>query len=148
MYVDIYVYIFIYIYREQTSLKIGPWRLIHETLCIRKFICFFWLNNKLYIDIQGESKKSVIFGAWCKTVPFLCNYPEWCFFYVYFLKICNLFWYSIWSKKNPRTFYIIKSGLLYCKSRNKALILLFVDQRINLIHFRHPMDDGDRTLQG
>ena len=30
-------------------------------------------------NIQGESKKSVIFGAWCKIVPFLCNSHEWCF---------------------------------------------------------------------
>ena len=35
--------------REQTSLKIGPWQLGHETLCMRMYICFFWLNNKLSI---------------------------------------------------------------------------------------------------
>ena len=33
--------------------------------------------------IQGELKKSVICGAWCKIVPFLCNSPVWCFFNIF-----------------------------------------------------------------
>ena len=55
------------------------------------------------LHIQGESRKSVICGAMSKTVPFLCNSPEWCF--SIFLKICNFFWYSNDPKKNCKPFF-------------------------------------------
>lgn len=40
-------HLYIYIYIDQTSLKIGPCQLVHETMCIRMYICFFLLNTKL-----------------------------------------------------------------------------------------------------
>jgi len=48
--------------------------------------------------MQGESKKSVICGAWCKIVPF---YVQLSCMEVFqkILKICNFFWYFNGPKK-------------------------------------------------
>ena len=65
-------------------------------------ICVYLTNNS---QAYRVSKKSVICGAWCKIVPFLCNYPVWCFFFHYFLKICNFVLYSNGPKENLRIFF-------------------------------------------
>ena len=51
----------------------------------------------------GWFKKSVICGAWCKIVPFLCNSSLWCFF--------NISWNSfifLIFKKNGESFFLSK----------------------------------------
>ena len=88
---------------------------------------FFFIFNKAFILSRTQMKiytvwvkKSVICGACCKIVPFLCNSPVWCFinnfgkfFYffgtsmtpknqnVYIFAFLN-FWF--WEKKNVRGF--------------------------------------------
>ena len=50
----------------------------------------FSIKQDIINKSTGWVKKSVICVAWCKPVPFLCNYPVWWLF-IYFLKICNFF---------------------------------------------------------
>ena len=71
------------------------------------------LGSQLPKLVQGESKKSVICGAWCCTffVQLSCMG---CF--QYFLKICNFFWYSNGPKENLRIFFLSKSKVQ--KSKN------------------------------
>ena len=59
------------------------------------------------MKVQGESIKSVICGAWCKIVPFLCNSHVWCFFF-------NIFWKFViflvlqWPKRKSANLFSLK----------------------------------------
>ena len=58
-------------------------------------------TNILY---TGWVKKSVIWVAWCKIVPFLCNSPLWKVFFQYYLKICKFLLVLQWPKKSANLF--------------------------------------------
>ena len=58
------------------------------------------------MKVQGESKKSVICGAWCQIVPFLCNSCL-VFFFQYFLKICN-FLVLQWPKRKSANLFSLQ----------------------------------------
>ena len=70
----------------------------------------FWrIQGGVYsvVYVYRASQKSVISGAWCKILPFLCNSPIWCFF--------NIFWKFLiflvfqWLKKIREPFFLSKS---------------------------------------
>ena len=50
--------------------------------------------------VQGESKKSVIGGVWCKIVLFLCNRPKW------YLSIFLDFFGTLKAQKKSKNVYI------------------------------------------
>ena len=78
-----------------------------EISCLCSLRCTLILYNlyrsctSLWISkgksVQGESKKSVICGAWCKIVPFLCNSPICCFF--------NIFLVFQWLKRKSTNLF-------------------------------------------
>ena len=58
------------------------------------------MNNRIYL--QGESKKSVICGAWYKIVPFFVQLSFRVFVSIFFE---NLYFFSTpMAQKNPRIF--------------------------------------------
>ena len=66
-------------------------------------------------NIQGESKKRVISGVWCKIVRFLCNSSVWYFINI----ILNFFLVLKWPKKNPWKF-LISQNLKFRKATRKS----------------------------
>ena len=81
-------------------------------------------------NVQGESKKRVICGAWCKIVTF-CATLLYGGFLIFFENL-----YFFWSKKIPRTFFSFKiksSEKQKCVNKffvSKSKILKRLDHRI------------------
>ena len=102
-------------------------RYLDQALCWSKYFPFscrkhFDLKKKNISNIQGESKNSVIWDAWCRIAPFLCNFPVWCFFN--FFLICKFFFVTLMAKKNIReSFFLSKSKVQ--KSTNVYINYVF-----------------------